>query len=407
MGAVISRHFRLTEKWLVAGLALISLLLHLAVITHINEFIVDEFYYLKEATAITLRGGGLSTVHPFLAKLILAAGIKMFGFNAWGWRIFPVIFGVASTVLFYLICRKLAGKRTAFLGSLLLTFENLTFVHSTIGMLDVFAIAFMLLSFLLYLHDRYVLSGVSLALGGLCKMSALLGCMVIIGHWFITRRKRSTRSMAFFLLFLCVAFFSLLPVTDFLATGQWMNPFARVSEMFFTATGKTMAQMPPGAGRDIGLSYPWEWILKPLFLPYEAPATWYWGMITPTIWVLIIPSMGYMLYEWFKNKKDIALFSLLWFGSTYLVWIPIQLVTDRAMYLYYFLPAVGAVCMAIGFGLNRGWDFATQTRDRLFGRLLRVMIVAYLIIDVALFLLFSPLLGVFVPQLVHLVAPAP
>ncbi len=386
----MQQRFRLTEKWLVCGLALISLLLHLAIISHGNQLIFDENYYVPEADSIIHDRELLSPEHPSLGKLFIASGIYLFGDNPWGGRIFSVIFGVTSVVLFYLICRKLGGKRIALFASLLLVFDNMTLVHSTLAMLDIFAVTFMLLSFLLYLQDRYALSGISIALSGLCKMTGVFGALVILAHWYLTERVRDTRSIGFFLVSGILAFFLLMPVADFVATGEWLNPFSRVYQMSFISGVATTGELTPEALSIV--SYPWEWILNPIpsGAHYQPSHLHYNAIITPTIWALIIPSMCYMLYESVKNKRDISLFSLLWFGGTYVIWIPIQLLTDRVTYLFYFLPTVGAICLAIGFAASMGWRIATEAKGRPFGYL-AMPIIAYLLLHVGLFFAFSPL----------------
>ena len=108
--------------------------------------------------------------------------------------------------------------------------------------------------------------------------------------------------------------------------------------------------------------------------------------------------MAYMLYEWLKNRSGLAVFSLLWFAGTFLLWIPYQLATDRVSFLYHFLPAVGAVCMAIGFGLHRVLGIAAEARDAVLGRLLRTGVFLYLTLHAVCFFLFSPLIAVLFPQ---------
>jgi dolichyl-phosphate-mannose-protein mannosyltransferase len=388
-----------SEKCLVCGLAGVSLLIHLLVISQINYFVHDEFYYVPDAVLIKTGGNGLVSVQPSLGKLFITAGLYIFGFNPWGWRFFSIIFSVASVIIFYLICRKLGNKRIALFASLLFTFENLTFYYLGLGILDPFSIAFMLLSFLLYLQNRYALSGVSLALSGLCKLSGLFGVLVILAHWLITRRKLGNQSILFFIVALVAAFFLLMPVTDFLASGEWLNPFQRTYYLAFKHVATKATDIPPEARQS--LMSPWEWILKPLSIDVDYTNNMLLKiLITPTIWALIIPSMGYMLYEWIKNRSSIALFSLLWFCSTCLIWIPIVLVTHTYTYLYYFLPTVGAVCMSIGFGLNKMWEIG-KTKSTTFGQMLRVMTMAYLLLHIALFFIFSPLLALVAPHLLH------
>ena len=85
--------------------------------------------------SITLKTPGISRKttdlrpeHPPLGKLIIVAGIEIFGDNPWGWRFFPILFGTASIVLFYFLCRRLDMSRNASnIATFLLAFENMTF----------------------------------------------------------------------------------------------------------------------------------------------------------------------------------------------------------------------------------------------------------------------------------------
>ena len=398
MAGIAFKRFRLTDKWSILVLALVSFGLHLGAITYFPYFIFDELIYGPEAVRL-LAGGTASNPHLSLGKLFIEAGIYFFGFGPWGWRLFTVIFGTAGMVFFYLICRRLGGQRVALLASFLLLFENLTFVHSSLGMLDIFSITFMLLSFLLYLQNRHALSGVSLALGGLCKITGLLGGLVILTHWLCTSRTRrgALGGVLRFSASVFVAFFLLMPVTDFLATGEWVEPFHRFYYSSIEHSNLGMSGFTTSHSH-LGLSYSWEWILKPIQATYLPPPSYFMGIITPTIWVLIIPSMAYMYYEWRKNRSGLAVFSLLWFAGTFLLWIPYQLVTDKVSYLYYFLPTVGAVCMAIGFGLHRVLGIAAEAKDTVFGWLLRAGVFLYLALHMACFFLFSPLIAVVFPQ---------
>jgi len=110
------------------------------------------------------------------------------------------------------------------------------------------------------------------------------------------------------------------------------------------------------------------------------------------LFILIVPSMLYMAYELFRKARRTAIFCLLWFGATYLLWIPIALVTDRATYQFYFLPAVGAVCLAVGFGVQRMWQMSNRTNERQLGWLFRGLAISYLILYVLSYFSISTIL---------------
>jgi hypothetical protein len=84
----------------------------------------------------------------------------------------------------------------------------------------------------------------------------------------------------------------------------------------------------------------------------------YTGVISFTLWALIIPATGYLVFLYVRRQqRDAVLFALAWFVALYLVWIPLDIVTDRLSFVYYFYPAVGAVCIGIAIGLSRMINF--------------------------------------------------
>lgn len=390
--ARVSSWFRIRENQVIFSLVLLTLLFHLFVVPDAKVLVFDEHHYVTEARSIIHERALTTPEHPPLGKLFIAAGILAFGDNPWGWRIPSVIFAVGSLVLFYLICRRLAKKRVALIATFLLAFESLTFVMGNIGTLDVFSLTFMLLAFLLYLEDRYVLSGLSLALSVLCKMTGLLGIFVILGHWLLRRRRQSLLKVALFLFVAVAAFMVILPVLDLLATGHLDSPVARVSEMLTLSRNTTFENINPEFRNYV--SYPWTWVLIPradIFVDQSD----FKQIINPIVWILIIPSIGYVLYKFIKRKTDISLFILLWFAATYLLWIPLVLLTNRITMLYYFYFTMGAVCMAIGLTITRLWDFATNRSSVLQRRLIKASVIGYMALEGLLFLVFTPILPEF------------
>jgi len=54
------------------------------------------------------------------------------------------------------------------------------------------------------------------------------------------------------------------------------------------------------------VSYPWTWILSPRGYG-EEDFLGYRQIINPAIWVIIIPTMGYMLYDFIRRKGNVCL----------------------------------------------------------------------------------------------------
>ncbi|MDM8000209.1 MAG: glycosyltransferase family 39 protein [Dehalococcoidia bacterium] len=383
------------EHWPLLCLALISLAMHLSIADYPESCVCDECYYIPQAVSIihergpqVLEADPTFLDHPCLAKLLVAGGIAAFGDNPWGWRIPSIIFSVASVGIFYSICKNLAGRQTASFASLLLVFENFTFSWSGLAMLDVFSLTFMLSSFLLFLHKRYFLSGTALALAGLCKLPGLFGIIVILGYWAFDKKRTSVRNIAGLVFSLVVVFLLLMPVCDFAATSQWFNPADRISGMLTKAASLKYSDVPPEVRLESGMAYPWQWILSPGNWAESDGKKISLGF-TPMFFPLILPSVIYMAYEAITKMRRWAVFGVLWFGATYVVWIPVALVTDRAMYPFYFLPTVGAICMGIGAGIRSLWQMSKKKDGRHVRWLLKGIVLSYLILYLLTFFAIS------------------
>ena len=323
--------------WEYAGLCLLVLfvfVLHMAAIMRPASPVFDEQYYVPDARSILAGDGSERIEHPPLGKLIIAGGMALFGDNPFGWRIMPVIFSLAGIVLFYLICRRLnLSRRASFLATFVLALENLGFVQGGIAMLDVFSLTFMLAAFWLYLSKRFVLAGAMVALAALAKLTGALALPVLVLHWLFTSRKDASR-------FVCmtavsfVLFLALMPLLDFVIFGEWRSPFEVLSAMYRASSLATFADYPSPM-----LSRPWDWILKPEIITYWVEPH-YVGMISPSLWVLIIPVMAYAFYRALKRSAA-AVFAAVWFGCIYLLWIPLSLISDRISYVVLLLSRRG------------------------------------------------------------------
>jgi dolichyl-phosphate-mannose-protein mannosyltransferase len=126
--------------------------------------VFDETYYAKDGCLYAGLGQEAcdspgateqSYVHPPVAKWIIAAGIRAFGYNSFGWRFSAVLFGTATVALVFLLARKLFLDRwIAAVAGLLAAIDFLLIVQSRIAMLDIFLTFFVVLGFLLLAHDR-------------------------------------------------------------------------------------------------------------------------------------------------------------------------------------------------------------------------------------------------------------
>lgn len=383
--------------WL-SWLVLVTLILHFLIINQPGEPVFDERYYLKDARLILNGEGVIRPEHPPLGELFITFGLFLFGDTPLGWRFFSIVFGTASIIFFYLVCRQLAlSPRASFLATFLLALENQSFIQASIAMLDVFSVTFMLVAFWLYLRGNYPWAGVMVCLSTLTKLNGALTLPVIVLHWLLARRDRPIHFSASMVL-APLLFFLLLPLFDFIITGQLVDPISRITNML-SATGRAtfVTAFHPYATR------PWEWVLRPQVMPYWYEP-FYSATISFTVWALIIPGV---LYLAFRVRKDhqAGLFGVLWFAGTYLVWIPLSLITNRVSFVYYFYPTIGAICLGLGLGFSRFLELGKGKKTGKLRWLPLAALSVYLLLHVAIFIALSPLLTQWVPQYRYLSPP--
>jgi predicted membrane-bound dolichyl-phosphate-mannose-protein mannosyltransferase len=381
------KFYKWEHFWLVI-IVLTTLIMHLAVINQPSDIFFDEKHYVPDARSISTNATDLRPEHPPLAKLILVAGMQIFGDNPWGWRLFAILFGTATIVMFYFLCRRLGmSKNATIIATFLLAFENLTFVQNGMAMLDVFFLTFMMAAFLLYACRRYISSGVAIGLAGLAKLNGLLALPTIAFHWIFTRRGRS-KWIFITIVVAIIAFLELMIVCDLAITRQFSmisDPIHRVETMAKSTAALTFANYP-----SAGASYPWTWLYSYQAPLYSVMPHWY-GAVSFSIWALIIPTFIYMIWRAFK-KDDAALFGVGWFTCVFLIWIPATLITDRLTYPFYIYPSIGAICLGLGIALNQLLEyFHNGTKKPLRITALTVFVVI-IVAHVLSFIVLSPII---------------
>jgi predicted membrane-bound dolichyl-phosphate-mannose-protein mannosyltransferase len=386
-------------KWEYFWLCLIvlaTLIMHFCIITSPSSLIFDETHYVNDARSISENATTLRPEHPPLGKLIIVAGMQIFGDNPWGWRVLPILFGTATIVLFYFLCRRFGMSPNASnIATFLLAFENMTFVQSSVAMLDVYCLTFMMAAFLLYACRRYITSGIAIGLAGLAKLNGLLALPTIGIHWIFTRQGRSK----WFILTIIVAalsFVELMIFCDLAITRQFstlQDPIHRIIDMTKLSGSLTFANVTHPAA-----SPPWQWLISYFPIAYNYMPH-YTGAISFSIWALTIPTFGYMIWRAIK-KSEAALFGLAWFTATYLIWIPATIITDRVTYPFYFYPAIGAICLGLGMALNQLLEYFRNGKHKKLRITALTVFIVIIVAHVASFLILSPLIPVDFAQMI-------
>lgn len=149
-------HFGLTLVTLVAGA------LRLIRLDDPDGIMFDETYYAKDSCWFVNVSKTIceidyeqTYVHPPLSKWLIAIGIRIFGYDAFGWRVSAAIAGTVTVMLLYLLARRiLKSTLAAILASGLLAIDLLHFAQSRISMLDIFVPMFGVAAVLFVVYDR-------------------------------------------------------------------------------------------------------------------------------------------------------------------------------------------------------------------------------------------------------------
>ena len=125
-------------------------------------FVFDEIFYARNACRFVIDASVcgiddlVSGAHPPLGNWIIGIGIRLFGYNEFGWRIASALAGVLAVALLYALMRLLLADRAASAAAtagasaaaLLLAADPLHLVQSRVAMLDSFVTLFVIAALL-------------------------------------------------------------------------------------------------------------------------------------------------------------------------------------------------------------------------------------------------------------------
>jgi dolichyl-phosphate-mannose-protein mannosyltransferase len=355
-----------------------------------GALIFDESYYVNAARIVlgwAVAPGapyagepvGLdpNTEHPPLGKLVMALSMAVFGDNGLGWRLPSLISGMTALGALYLIVRS-TGAST-WLGVLavgLLAFDNLAIVHSRIGTLDMMALAPILVGAWLALRERWVLAGALMAIGVLIKLSALFGMVAVVGllvfeAWSAWRRergsiRRSLRSLAALTITFSVVAIGGLWLLDLQFT-TFDTPLDHVRRM--VEYGASLTEPVPAGGICTGISSaPWQWPFNQCQINYlrvdvnvsaaedvvsNVATIDFRGALNPLLAGAIPLASLFVFWRAWQTKDVLARWAVVWAAANYLPYVWLAIVSHRVTYIYYFLPVVPAVAVAVAILLLR------------------------------------------------------
>src|SRR5215467_5225211 len=414
--------------------------------------IFDEIYFGVFAHD-DLKGISYFDPEPPLSKLFIASGEWLYGgwratfegahgdyadlgFNAVGWRIMSCIFGSLCVPLMFLLARQLWPNRLfAFAAATLTCFDGMFFVQSRIGMIDIFPIFLILLSYTLFLvhldsrseRDSVVtllLTGIALGLAVSAKWIALAALVTIV--FFVVTRPllrgtgfsvgsrrwgladgRGLPGGARASLYVPAAMlaFVLIPVAIYLAS--WIPFFTRgqfrnVSDLIDYQRQAYIYHATLKATHPYGSPwFSWPFLYRPVAYYYEYQGlgvdastghALVAGMVNlgnPVIWWASIPALLSLPYFIVRYRSFPAAVILVGFITQFLPWARVS----RVLFLYHMFGGLIFMILALAFVLVRmqqaGPIRVDFSGDR---RLLptRYLVAGFLALTVLSFLFFYP-----------------
>jgi dolichyl-phosphate-mannose-protein mannosyltransferase len=407
--------------WIALGcLTAVALVMRFVRLGEPDDLVFDETYYAKDScwylnvsSTLCDTNSEVTQVHPPLGKWLIAIGIRLFGYDSFGWRVSVAIAGTIGVVLLYLLARRLLRSTLgATIASGLLAIDLLHFVQSRTSMLDIFVPTFGIAAVLFIVYDRDRLLEGRVGEGGILdrpwRVAAgaaagaataskwngglyLLFVIILTIAWEYSARKEATEtseadpagprrpwlrflreeaaSVALWLFILpfviyCFTYIGRLEWSE----GTWYQALRDRHEYmldFHTELESHHSYESPA----------WSWIAlkRPVSYffcsgdqctPNEEPEIYREIIATgnPFVWWPSVLALMYVAVQWFRRRSFRLPEGLIvgGFVCTYLPWVGLQAFTGRAAtFIFYLLPAIPFMCLALAYvavRIGRSWE---------------------------------------------------
>lgn len=415
-------------------------------------FVFDEIFYAQNACRYVIGTAecGIdelaSRAHPPLGNWLVGTGIRLFGYDEFGWRIAAAVLGTLSVALLFLLVRLLLREapppaRTlgATAAAALLAGDFLHVVQSRIGMLDVFVTLFVIAAVLFAVLDRdrparaewdrtpagdlsalalhrpwRLLTGVALGAAVAVKWSGAyvaLAVIPLIVAWEIAARRtvepdgptRSWRSAAWLAMRQegprSLLLLGVVPVAVYLAAYIGRMPGEVIGLPWQEGTvwrgiwEHQQAMLTFHTGLEGSHPYespPWSWMLlkRPVAYFFEADGGTYRQILaigSPLAWLGAFLGFIGLAVVWARggwNVRGPAAVLIVAALATYLPWLVLQ-GSRSQVFLWYILPSLPFIYAALGVLLAWSWRWVWA----------RVVAAAFGVAVLGLFAFFFPILA--------------
>ena len=405
--------------------------------SHRNSMYFDEIYHSRTAYEFIHGLDVYEWTHPPLGKVLIAAGVKLFGMTPFGWRFMGTLIGVFMIPVIYIFARRMFNyKWLATVTCLVFTFDFMHFAQTRIATVDVYVTFFIMLMYV-FMFKYYSMSfydtpirktlvplglcGISMGLGIACKWTGIyagLGLAVIFFMTLYSRYREYVYAMqnpngetdgikhkdvvSFFkkntsitIIFCCIFFvviplliyaLSYIPYLNTPNTNGIKSIIDNQSAMF-TYHSKTVVETThPFSSRW------YEWLIM------KRPVWYYSGTVSdtvkegistfgnPAVWWIGIVAFIYTVYLSIVKKDRVSLFLVISYLAQLVSWIPIT----RTTYIYHYFPSVPFVVMMIGYSVFSLYNNTSSVKSKIN---YKISSFVYVGIVIALFIMFYPVLS--------------
>jgi len=363
---------------LLAFVVLASAAVRLADLDRFTGLVFDEHYYVHDARVILagdvgrsgpspwLPGAEWGHAHPDLGKLVIAAGIRLFGDTPWGWRLPGALAGIATVALVYPLARRLGLPPTASLAATVLAAsDTLAMAMSRVATLDAQVslwTALAVLAALLHVQAGrrawLVLLGVAGGLATATKWSGMLAVLAALLILAVGPRlwprpgqpsPRGTLARAGVVAALATLVYVATYAQYFLA-GHGVGDFLRLQE-HMAAFGWGVKGSLTFASRPAT----WLFDVQPIWFRWFLNERGTVGLLAignPVLFWAATAALVVLAVRAVRTRDAAGDLALLVVAALYLPW----LLTTRQTYLYYILPAVPFLAIALAAALAPALD---------------------------------------------------
>lgn len=292
------------------------------------------------------EGFAYEWTHPPFAKEVMVVGMKIFGENAFGWRIPAAVLGTLSTLFVFLIAKEIFQDEViGLLAAGALSLDGLFLVMSRIGMNDMYMLSFALLTFYLYLKNKNFWAALAFGFSIASKWSAVWLVPIIFVTHFVYKKKIKPSYAWFLILPPAVYLASYIPM---FLTGHSWGEFIEMQKQMWWYHTRLKATHPYESSW-----WTWPFMIRPVWLYTSGVVK---GMVANIydignpifFWfggVSVILSAVYAYFE--KNKKlGLVVFSYIMFFAPWAL-------SPRIMFIYHYLPSIPFMAILIGYILRK------------------------------------------------------